>query len=441
MSYIQTPRLHFSGLFQADPSTVNNDPHHFDTNTFESNYNLPGSGANNGWWNPGGTASWRFFECSVQRVVYRDGTACDDPNVDPVVGAPVSTGDGRTAGKIVDLDPEQQMVSEIWGLRIVLGGGSGVGFSISGDFEVAAFGDIWVRYAQGQPNTFFGAFYQSVLKSLDWRSETASRFLKELDELLPGDKAERKLSIKFNVDGFQDNSSLPMFTFGRVVGSIGLHSPEEPVHFLAARALTPTPGATPVMGNAYAVIDGFSLFVDLGNSLPTISAGGPISTSAGQLYVAALQANGPKLLGEIDYNSENWYQKTSGIVELKLNPDQLNAAQGSPLAIAQSSILLQPAVLATPPLLAEAPNGAFLRADSFVFRLNPGESASTKFYATQFGLRYAKQQISLGYDPSVMQGQILQGPLSGPKRSGHPSPLCSSTRPSRPEGTARFNSG
>jgi len=342
MSYLQTPRLHFAGFFQADPSTVNNDPHHFDTNAFESNYNLPGAGATNGWWNPGGTANWRFFECSVQRVVYKDGTACDDPNVDPVVGAPVSTGDGRTAGKIVDLDPEQQMVSEIWGLHVVLGGGTGVGFSVRGDFEVAAFGDIWVRYPQGQPDSFFGAFYQSVLKSLDWKNETASRFLKELDESLPADKAARKLSIKFNVDGFQDDSTLPMFTFGRVVGSIGLCSPDEPVHFLAARALTPTTGATPAMGNAYALIDGSSLFIDLGNSLPTTSAGGGTSTAAGQLYAAAVQANGtPMLLGEIDYRSENWYRRTSGIVELKLNPDQLKAAKSSPLAIAQSSILLQ----------------------------------------------------------------------------------------------------
>lgn len=259
-----------------------------------------------------------------------------------------------------------------------------------------------------------------MLKSLDWKNETTSRFLKELDKLLPADKAARRLSIKFNVDGFQDDLSAPMFTFGRVVGSIGLHSPEEPVHFLAARALTPTPGATPALGNAYALIDGSSLFIDLGNSLPTTSVGGPISTPSGQLYAAAVQANGPKLLGEIDYKSENWYQKTSGIVELKLNPDQLNAAQGSPLAITQSSILLQPAVLATPPLLVEAADGTFLRADNFVFRLNPGETASTKFYATKFGVRYAGQQISLGYDPSVMQGQVLQGPLSGPKTIGTP---------------------
>ena len=171
MSYLRSPRLHFSGRFQADPSTVNNDPEHFDTSRFQSNYDLPGAGSSNGWWNPGGTANWRFFECSVQRVVYEDGTICDDPALDPVVGSPVGSGGGRTEGKLVDLDPEQQMVSEVWGFQVTLGGGLN-GFSIRGDFEVAAFSDIWVRYAQGHPDSFFGAFYQSVLQNLAWDNRT-----------------------------------------------------------------------------------------------------------------------------------------------------------------------------------------------------------------------------------------------------------------------------
>jgi hypothetical protein len=35
MSYLNSPRLTFSGQFQADPSTVNNDPTHFNNATFE----------------------------------------------------------------------------------------------------------------------------------------------------------------------------------------------------------------------------------------------------------------------------------------------------------------------------------------------------------------------------------------------------------------------
>src|SRR5262249_6704498 len=159
------------------------------------------------------------------------------------------------------------------------------------------------------------------------------------------------------------------------------------------------------------MIDGNSLYVDLGNSIPTQAVGGPIVTSVGRLYAAALPASGPPmLLGEIEYQNANWYSQTSGIVQLKLTADQLKVAQSAPLAIAQSTILQQPAVLAPPPLLAEAGNGAFLRADKFVFRLNPDEAGTTRFYATQFGQPFAGQQISLGYDASSMFGQVLQGP-------------------------------
>jgi hypothetical protein len=44
MSYLSLPRIVFAGQFQADPSTVNNDPEHFDSGTFRSNYQIPGPG-------------------------------------------------------------------------------------------------------------------------------------------------------------------------------------------------------------------------------------------------------------------------------------------------------------------------------------------------------------------------------------------------------------
>ena len=226
-----------------------------------------------------------------------------------------------------------------------------------------------------------------------------------------------------------------------MVGSIGLYSPDEPLHFLAARAMPGLPsqiqGVTtgPVtMGTAYAMIDGDSLLLDLGNSIPTQAAGGPILTGMGKLYAAALPANGtPVLLGEIEYQTPDWYSQTSGIVRLELTKDQLKAAQSSPLAIAASSILQQPPALASQPLLAEASNGTFLRADQFVFRLNPGDAATIKLYATTFGQRSPNQQISLGYDPTVMQGQVTQRASlrSAPRRNSrnlrcnlpNPSPL------------------
>ncbi|MBI3728872.1 MAG: hypothetical protein HY254_11145 [Burkholderiales bacterium] len=78
MSYLSLPRLVFAGQFQADVSTINNDPEHFDTARFRSNYQMPDPGATNGWWNPNGTGSWRT------NVVYRDGSTCSYPSLDPI---------------------------------------------------------------------------------------------------------------------------------------------------------------------------------------------------------------------------------------------------------------------------------------------------------------------------------------------------------------------
>ena len=42
MSYLSVPRLVFVGQFQADPSTVNNDPEHFDIDLSEHLERLAG---------------------------------------------------------------------------------------------------------------------------------------------------------------------------------------------------------------------------------------------------------------------------------------------------------------------------------------------------------------------------------------------------------------
>jgi hypothetical protein len=100
---------------------------------------------------------------TVQRVVYQDGTSCSDPNVDPIVGISVNPADSRVEGKLVDLDPEQQMVSQVWGMRVLLGS-SGQPIQIATDFEPSAFADLWPRYPQGQPDSYFGALFQGLLE-------------------------------------------------------------------------------------------------------------------------------------------------------------------------------------------------------------------------------------------------------------------------------------
>lgn len=197
MSYLSYPRLHFTGRFQADVSTVNNDPEHFDDARFIASYQQPGGaeGPPNGWWNPGGSGAWRLADCRVTQVQYTDATTQSDP----ILGGELLANDDRAPAKLVDLDPEQQMVSTIFGMRLALRTAQGQPV-FAGDFAPAPFADIWVRFPKGQPDSFFGAMYQSVITGVTWSEDCESTFVQQLREQC----SEEMLSIKFNVDGFND---------------------------------------------------------------------------------------------------------------------------------------------------------------------------------------------------------------------------------------------
>src|SRR4051794_2359171 len=81
-----------------------------------------------------------------------------------------------------------------------------------------------------------------------WTGVGGSRFLEELS----AGGAPERLSIRFNVDGYQGVPSL----LGRVVGSIGPYLPGEPRSFVAGRALRPV---STDYSPAYAQIDGETL--------------------------------------------------------------------------------------------------------------------------------------------------------------------------------------
>lgn len=69
MSYLSPLRLHFAGTFQASPSTVNNDPTHFNNATFKPEYRLRPAAE---------PASWRSGssrpQLSEHRTVKRQGS-------------------------------------------------------------------------------------------------------------------------------------------------------------------------------------------------------------------------------------------------------------------------------------------------------------------------------------------------------------------------------
>ena len=55
-----------------------------------------------------------------------DGRAFSNADEDPVVGMLIGGSNSRVAAKIVDLDPQEQMVSQIWGLCVRLEDRQGV---------------------------------------------------------------------------------------------------------------------------------------------------------------------------------------------------------------------------------------------------------------------------------------------------------------------------
>ncbi|HEY0350222.1 MAG TPA: hypothetical protein VGC60_18955, partial [Pyrinomonadaceae bacterium] len=204
MSYLNALRLHFAGQFQANVSTVNNDPMHFDNATFIPDYQkMQKPHSPNGWFNPQGDAAWRFLGCRVTSAWTPSGQVSAN---DPVLSYIVADSDGQVPAKLVDLDSEQQLVSEIWGLQVRITDAAG-NTLMQGDFEPVAFADIWDR-ATGSGaggDIGAGAMYQSVLTNLQWCDVSASPFLIALQQAA----GDGLLSIKFNVDGLNMSFKSP----------------------------------------------------------------------------------------------------------------------------------------------------------------------------------------------------------------------------------------
>jgi hypothetical protein len=405
MSYLNVSRLVFAGRFQANVSTVNNDPAHFHNAAFVAEYQKiqgPGMSPPNGWFNPEGDAAFRLLGCRITAAWLPSGRV---PDSDPVLRCFVADSDSSVCAKLVDLDSEQQLVSEIWGLKVRIADVNGSTL-MSGNFEPAAFIDIWDRATdQGTGDVGAGATYQSVLRDLRWGNISASPFLTALRKTAN----DGLLSIKFNVDGLNMDFSSPDFMTGRIVGAIGPASAKEPQHLVLGRQFMAGAAEggdffTPSGGINFcpAVVDetARSLFLDLGNALTTTTPGGRFN-DLGNLTVSVHDSKGSWVaLGTINAkgaagyaNGVAWYQETAGIVVLPLTEDQLRLALAAPLHITGN-----PGVV-----ISEAPKGAFLRADRFVYRLSPGDRTDITVYATRFGRPLPGVAIAFAQDSSQLQ--------------------------------------
>lgn len=418
MSYLNVPRLHFAGQFQANVSTINNDAGHFWNAKFQPSYQeMQGPGMNppNGWFSPQGDAAWRFRGCQITAAWLPSGPVGGG---DPVLGCVVADDNGRVPAKLVDLDSEQQLVSEIWGLRVRISDGQG-NTLLAGDFEPAAFMDIWDRgLSAGSGGDANGAaMWQSVLANLTWGNIAGSPFLIALRK---ASEASGLLSIKFNCDGINLDFHSPDFMCGRIVGTIGAAAANEPRHLVNGRQFMAAPGPNPNFFNPLGhlnfcagILDRAAgcLVLDLGNALPTTTPGGGIA-NLGDLSVSV--ATTSESLGTIPatgphgYTTSGWYDRTAGIVVLPLTAAQMAAAEAAPLAINGHHGQLTSNI-------AEWPNGAFVRADTYVYRMSPGDAGTNTVevvaWATQWGEPLKSASITFTLDSNQLQVTPDQPPF------------------------------
>ena len=193
MSYLDPPRIHFFGKYFANPSTINNTLSNF---SLQPPLNLS--------WNPDGSAFFRFLDCQVTKAVGSDGTVLPAGASDPITQATVTTPQNppTKVAKIVDLDPDQQSITQLFGVVVTLALPGGQG-AVTGQMAVAELRDLWFQRVAFSPGTDGGAsgIWQSILTDLKWSGLDRSAFLKELHNTSP-----ERLSIKFNCDAYNDNS-------------------------------------------------------------------------------------------------------------------------------------------------------------------------------------------------------------------------------------------
>lgn len=399
MSYLSSSlRLVFSGDFKAAPSTVNNDVTHYDNAHFDPSYQLAQTAMEaNGWWNPRGDHAFTI-NARVRSGQHNDGSAA--LAADPAMGAGLLTID-TPPGSIVDLDPQQQMVSTLYGVRIGIPNPDGSGALLQARLATVAFTNIWARGQTGAGDERACAIYQSVLEDLVWGDVAASRVLSELKAAIPSGL----LSIKFNVDGYHMDSAHPRFTMGRIVGIIGPAEAREPKHFVIGRHLeVPAwvnappiafPSTRPARGLNYAVavVDETAKKVrlDLGNSLPVNPAGGEVADLGPVELLCDPSSSAPLSLGPFTYTDRGWYESSGGIVELPdgrpLTAAELTRIRRKPLAVSVGTAHVT--------ALVEHPRGFHVRADEAVWRLNSGDDKLVSFRASQWGKPLAGASIDL----------------------------------------------
>lgn len=329
---------------------------------------------------------------------------------------------------MVDIDVEYQMSSILYGLKI--------GFSLHqlesgvdnkqaiviGDFRPAGFKGIWLRSATnvGGGDGAYSATYQSVLDNLSWNDERldlvyprgSSQYRHGTLRVLR-DRSPEALSIAFTVYGFETDSQSHCFTYGYVVGTIGISGDpsQTPIQYVRGRLLNPTGSfRNMVMNRAEFLVRDSpqKLIIDFGNSVKRYrdSTTGQFllnTTATGSQLCVKLKNGGE--LGRVELTDE-WYLKTAGVLEIDLtssNSDVFQSLNSNLLQVVDSNCNGQSTVF-----LEES--DFYVRPKGEIFRMmDHGDEVAETFFVTRYGRPQPGYSISLAvvpYHVSTMCSQL-----------------------------------
>ncbi len=391
MSYLSPLRLHFAGRFLANVPTANN---------YVPFINPALSEPPKRSWNPNGDCTWRLLRCAVTTAIIDDREL--PPASDSVLSCLVADSDRQAPAKITDLDALLPHSTSIYGLELRICSPDGVNL-LRGRCATVTWQDPFIfRTPISGNDGVTGAAFQTVITELDWSPDLSSPFLLRLKEV----STSGRLSLKFNVDGYDADQKSDNFTTGRIVGTIGPADAAEPSHFILGRHLLSAGSGR--INHAAAVVDTHAgkIRVDLGNSLATEKLAGPFK-HYGRLTLRCRTAAGSKERREIgefpDPSRPRWYETTAGIVAFPLThltAGELMAIRESPLELWQEHPEEQ-----DPIALSEPDDGYYTRADVVVFRIAPEKekpvTVDATLYATRFGSPCAVNLVAERFEAGI----------------------------------------
>jgi len=413
MSYLDQPRINFTGRFYTNVSTINNDLANYD----------PSQPVGDPQWNPTGIAIYKFDSCTVTGV-----QAPGDNS--KLVGASVTTPPQPVAGKLVDLDPDQQMLSQVIGVALNLATDSGAGFQ--GVLTPCNFQDIWGRAPAPEGNaggSNASAIYVSTLNSVQWTNADDIEALK----LLRDATQNGQLAIRFIVSSyFFVDPNDPTSGFGQLVGSIGPYLNGDPVQFARRRLIAPAVAQAEISGDVAARVAGrklthadfevksqavalapvlpplqfqagnfqldtenHRLSLDLGNSIQLASFAGP-PRQVGQLRAVIVAEDGSreeKLEPPFEFTDEI-NQTQGGIVDVSLTPDQCQKLEGM-----RAGIELEEGGDWTG-ILVEHQSGKYVSISPYTARAVGGDCVTFELQAFQWGKALPNETLSLSAQPT-----------------------------------------